>query len=106
MASEEVAGIGALIKPNKYSILKFVELHPGGAAALSGQVLSVPMALLSSLFLPTLTCQLLSSLLFLVTGVTFNNTGGLIGSEIVMFLDDSRACPLGCNASGWGDCMV
>lgn len=34
----EVAGIGALLKPNKYSILKFVDLHPGGAAALSGQV--------------------------------------------------------------------
>uniref|UniRef100_A0A7S0ECW0 Non-specific serine/threonine protein kinase n=1 Tax=Hanusia phi TaxID=3032 RepID=A0A7S0ECW0_9CRYP len=36
--SGEVAGIGALLKPNKYSILKFVDLHPGGAAALSGQV--------------------------------------------------------------------
>lgn len=39
MASGEVAGIGALLKPNKYSILKFVDLHPGGAAALSGQVI-------------------------------------------------------------------
>lgn len=106
MASEEVAGIGALIKPNKYSILKFVELHPGGAAALSGQVVCDPMALLSSLFLPTLTCQLLSSLLFLVTGLIFNKMGGLIGSEIVMFLDDSRACPLGYCASGWGVCVV
>jgi len=38
MSGEEVAGIGALLKPNKYSILKFVDLHPGGAAALSGQV--------------------------------------------------------------------
>mmetsp|Transcript_15697 Transcript_15697/g.38097 ORF Transcript_15697/g.38097 Transcript_15697/m.38097 type:complete len:518 (+) Transcript_15697:95-1648(+) len=35
---EQVAGIGAMLKPNKYSILKFVDLHPGGAAALSGQV--------------------------------------------------------------------
>ncbi len=33
-----MAGIGAMIKPNKFSILKFVDLHPGGAAALSGQV--------------------------------------------------------------------
>jgi hypothetical protein len=36
--ADEVAGIGALLKPNKYSILKFAELHPGGAAARSGQV--------------------------------------------------------------------
>lgn len=36
--TETLAGIGALLKPNKYSILKFVDLHPGGAAALSGQV--------------------------------------------------------------------
>lgn len=34
----EVAGIGAMLKPNKYSILKFVDLHPGGAAKLSGLV--------------------------------------------------------------------
>ena len=38
MAGEQVAGIGALLKPNKYSILKFVDLHPGGAAKLSGLV--------------------------------------------------------------------
>ena len=38
MSDGEVAGIGALLKPNKYSILKFVDLHPGGAAALSGLV--------------------------------------------------------------------
>mmetsp|Transcript_68713 Transcript_68713/g.100604 ORF Transcript_68713/g.100604 Transcript_68713/m.100604 type:complete len:527 (+) Transcript_68713:24-1604(+) len=36
--SEEVAGIGALLRPNKYLILKFVNIHPGGAAALSGQI--------------------------------------------------------------------
>jgi len=36
--SDALAGIGALLKPNKYSILKFVDLHPGGAAALSGQI--------------------------------------------------------------------
>ncbi len=47
MASGEVAGIGALLKPNKYSILKFVDLHPGGAAALSGQVI-LPYRLFSS----------------------------------------------------------
>ena len=29
MASGEVAGIGALLRPNKYSILKFVNIHPG-----------------------------------------------------------------------------
>lgn len=40
MAEPAVAGIGALLKPNKYSILKFVDLHPGGAAALSGLVSS------------------------------------------------------------------
>lgn len=34
----EVAGIGALLRPNKYSILKFVNIHPGGAAAASGQI--------------------------------------------------------------------
>lgn len=27
----EVAGIGALLRPNKYSILKFVEIHPGSS---------------------------------------------------------------------------
>ena len=43
MATPEVAGIGALLKPNKYSILKFVDLHPGGAAALSGQVCALRM---------------------------------------------------------------
>jgi hypothetical protein len=26
---EDVAGIGALLRPNKYSILKFVNIHPG-----------------------------------------------------------------------------
>jgi hypothetical protein len=25
----DVAGIGALLRPNKYSILKFVDIHPG-----------------------------------------------------------------------------
>ena len=34
----EMAGIGALLKPNKYNILKFVDLHPGGAAKLSGEI--------------------------------------------------------------------
>ncbi len=38
----QVAGIGAMIKPNRFSILKFVDLHPGGAAALSGQVNKAP----------------------------------------------------------------
>jgi hypothetical protein len=38
MSKTEVAGIGAMLKPNKYSILKFVDLHPGGAAAQSGLV--------------------------------------------------------------------
>jgi C-terminal processing protease CtpA/Prc len=38
MAEPEVAGIGALLRPNKYSILKFVNIHPGGAAAASGQI--------------------------------------------------------------------
>ena len=27
----EVAGIGALLRPNKYSILKFVNIHPGSS---------------------------------------------------------------------------
>jgi hypothetical protein len=44
MSDPEVAGIGALLKPNKYSILKFVDLHPGGAAALSGLVCLVQHA--------------------------------------------------------------
>lgn len=34
----EVAGIGALLKPNKHNILKFVDLHPEGAAKASGQI--------------------------------------------------------------------
>ena len=38
MAEPEMAGIGALLKPNKYNILKFVDLHPGGAAKLSGEI--------------------------------------------------------------------
>mmetsp|Transcript_20083 Transcript_20083/g.40918 ORF Transcript_20083/g.40918 Transcript_20083/m.40918 type:complete len:538 (+) Transcript_20083:235-1848(+) len=38
MGDTEVAGIGALLKPNKQSRLKFVNLHPGGAAAASGQI--------------------------------------------------------------------
>ena len=38
MAEQEVAGIGALLRPNKYSILKFVNIHPGGAAAASGEI--------------------------------------------------------------------
>ena len=36
--ADDVAGIGALLRPNKYSILKFVNIHPGGAAAASGQI--------------------------------------------------------------------
>ena len=28
MVDSEVAGIGALLQPNKYSILKFVNIHP------------------------------------------------------------------------------
>jgi hypothetical protein len=36
--STEVAGIGAILKSNKHSILTFVALHPVGAAALSRQV--------------------------------------------------------------------
>ena len=28
----EVAGIGALLRPNKYSILKFVNIHPGSSS--------------------------------------------------------------------------
>jgi hypothetical protein len=51
MASGEVAGIGALLKPNKYSILKFVDLHPGGAAALSGQVILPRRFVLAVFFL-------------------------------------------------------
>jgi C-terminal processing protease CtpA/Prc len=38
MAFAEVAGIGALLKLNKHSIIKFVALHPVGAAARSRQV--------------------------------------------------------------------
>ncbi len=34
----EMAGIGALLRPNKYNILKFVDLHPGGSAKLSGEI--------------------------------------------------------------------
>eukprot|EP00960_Hanusia_phi_P065812 766216-Hanusia_phi.AAC.5 len=37
-SEEEIAGIGALLKPNRYSILKFVDIHPGGAAAATGQI--------------------------------------------------------------------
>eukprot|EP00961_Rhodomonas_salina_P214819 2901355-Rhodomonas_salina.1 len=37
MATPEVAGIGAVLKPNRFSILKVVDLHPEGAAARSGQ---------------------------------------------------------------------
>jgi hypothetical protein len=29
VVDSEVAGIGALLQPNKYSILKFVNIHPG-----------------------------------------------------------------------------
>ena len=35
---DDVAGIGALLRPNKYAILKFVNIHPGGAAAASGEI--------------------------------------------------------------------
>ncbi len=38
MSEPEMAGIGALIKPNKYNILQFIDLHPGGAAKLSGLI--------------------------------------------------------------------
>jgi hypothetical protein len=37
MAEPEVAGIGAVLKPNT-PYLKFVDFHPRGAAALSGKV--------------------------------------------------------------------
>ena len=42
MASEpEIAGIGAVLKPDSSQWLKFVDLHPRGAAALSGKVANV-----------------------------------------------------------------
>ena len=31
-------GIGALLKPNRFGILKFADLHPGGAAKQSGEI--------------------------------------------------------------------
>eukprot|EP00292_Cryptomonas_paramecium_P004780 CAMPEP_0113690114 /NCGR_PEP_ID=MMETSP0038_2-20120614/17584_1 /TAXON_ID=2898 /ORGANISM="Cryptomonas paramecium" /LENGTH=500 /DNA_ID=CAMNT_0000611349 /DNA_START=112 /DNA_END=1610 /DNA_ORIENTATION=+ /assembly_acc=CAM_ASM_000170 len=38
MATGEVAGIGAVLKPNNGQLLKFIDLHPRGAAAQSHQI--------------------------------------------------------------------